>query len=117
MSRNDVHGDSAVIHDGVELTEGVVGQTRESQARDPADVHPDSKDYDFFVKEFSADVTASRLIEAWRTQAPAYPPPAFIADTQMADYLVLEQASPTDGSQSRTVSPLRSFGSEGYDSG
>ncbi|CCM00068.1 uncharacterized protein FIBRA_02095 [Fibroporia radiculosa] len=84
---------------------------------DPADVHPDSKDYVFFVKEFNADVTASRLIEAWRTQAPAYPPPAFIADTQMADYLVLEQASPTDVRPSQTVSPLSLFESEGNDSG
>ncbi|CCM05819.1 uncharacterized protein FIBRA_08053 [Fibroporia radiculosa] len=84
---------------------------------DQADVHPDSKDYDVFVKEYNADVTASRLIEAWRNQAPAYPPPAFSADTQMAEYLVLEQAGPTDAGPSRTVSPLSSSASGGYGSG
>ncbi|CCM00443.1 uncharacterized protein FIBRA_02475 [Fibroporia radiculosa] len=80
---------------------------------DHADVHPDSKDYNFFVKEYNADVTASRLIEAWRNQAPVYPPPAFIADAQLADYLVIEQDGPTEAGASRAVSPVDSFASEG----
>ncbi|CCM03810.1 uncharacterized protein FIBRA_05959 [Fibroporia radiculosa] len=58
---------------------------------DPADVHPESKDYDLFVKEYNADITASRLIEAWKNQAPEYPPQAFLADAQLDDYLVIEQ--------------------------
>ncbi|CCM00816.1 uncharacterized protein FIBRA_02858 [Fibroporia radiculosa] len=80
---------------------------------DPSDVHPDSKDYEFFVKEYKADVTATRLIEAWKNQAPVYPPPAFIADTQIADYLVIEHVDPTDVGSFRAESPLNLPASEG----
>ncbi|CCM06501.1 uncharacterized protein FIBRA_08771 [Fibroporia radiculosa] len=84
---------------------------------DPSDVHPDTKDYEFFVKEYNADVTATRLIEAWKNQTPVYPPPVFIADTQLADYLVIEHAGPTDIGSFRTESPLSSPASEGDVSG
>ncbi|CCM05949.1 uncharacterized protein FIBRA_08188 [Fibroporia radiculosa] len=83
----------------------------------PSDVHPESKDYKFFVTEYDADVTATRLIEAWRNQAPEYPLPAFAADTGMDDYFIIEQDDPTDVGSYRAVSPLSSSASEGFVSG
>ncbi|CCM04344.1 uncharacterized protein FIBRA_06516 [Fibroporia radiculosa] len=47
---------------------------------DPSDIHPDSKDYQFFAREHDADQIAAKLVEAWKQQPPAYPPPAFLSN-------------------------------------